>query len=54
MVQPIEESSPSEPLPEPLNQRPDEDKSENTSRFTPLSLTREQVLELIKQLRTLN
>jgi hypothetical protein len=52
LVQPIEESSPSEPLPEPLNQRPDEDKSENTSRFTPLSLTREQVLELIKQLRT--
>jgi hypothetical protein len=52
MVQPIEESSPSEPLPEPLNQRPDEDYSENISRFTPLSLTREQVLELIKQLRT--
>jgi len=43
---------PSEPPSEPLNQRNDGDYGENTSRFTPLNLTREQVLGLIKQLRT--
>jgi hypothetical protein len=43
---------PSEPPSEPLNQPDDEDKSQNTSRFTPLNFTREQVLGLIKQLRT--
>jgi hypothetical protein len=47
-----EPPEPSEPPSEPLNQSVDKDKSQNTSRFTPLSLTREQVLELIKQLRT--
>jgi hypothetical protein len=43
---------PSEPPSEPLNQSDDKAYSQNTSRFTPLNLTREQVLELIKQLRT--
>jgi hypothetical protein len=43
---------PSEPSSEPLNQADDKASSQNTSRFTPLSLTREQVLELVKQLRT--
>jgi hypothetical protein len=38
---------PSEPPSEPLNQRNDGDYGENTSRFTPLNLTREQVLGLI-------
>ena len=47
-----EPSEPSELPSEPLNQSDYKDKSQNTSRFTPLSLTREQVLELIKQLRT--
>ena len=43
---------PSEPPSEPLNQSDDKAYSQNTSRFTPLNFTREQVLELIKQLRT--
>jgi hypothetical protein len=52
MVGPQQSPEPSEPPSEPLNPRHDGDYSENTSRFTPLKLTREQVLELIKQLRT--
>ena len=45
-------SQQSEPPSEPLNQPTDEDCSQNLNQFTPLNLTREQVLELIKQLRT--
>jgi hypothetical protein len=48
MVQP----EPPEPHTEPLNQRIDETSSESTNQFTPLKLTREQVIELINQLRT--
>ncbi len=47
-----EPSEPSEPPSEPLNQPDDKASSPESSRFTPLSLTRFQVLELIKQLRT--
>jgi hypothetical protein len=47
-----EPAEPAEPPSEPPKPRIHEDYSENTSRFTPLSLTRLQVLELIKQLRT--
>jgi hypothetical protein len=43
---------PSEPPSEPLNQADAKASDQNTSRFTPLNFTREQVLELIKQLRT--
>jgi len=38
--------------PEPLNQPKQESSSSSNERFTPLKLTREQALKLIKQLRT--
>lgn len=47
-----EPAEPIEPPSLPPKPRSDEDYSQNTSRFTPLSLTRLQVLELIRQLRT--
>lgn len=50
MIEPV--SEPSEPQPELLNQPSNKGSIENTSRFTPLNLTREQMLTLIKELRT--
>lgn len=52
MVGSQQSPEPSELPSEPMNPRNDGGCSENTSRFTPINLTCEQVLELIKQLRT--
>ena len=45
-------AEPPEPNFEPLNQPSSEDSSQNQNQFTPLNLTRDQVHQLIKQLRT--
>jgi Actin like proteins N terminal domain len=49
---PFEPLEPSEPTPEPLNRLDSEASSDSDRRFTPLGLSREQAIQLVKSLRT--